>query len=204
MPLQEHFKVDMKKILANPQSVIKGKNYRITVLSPLLIRFEYSTTGEFEDRPTELVSNRNFPVVNYEKKEDTKYLTNKTEYYTVTYQKEQPFMGSKVSPDQYLRVELNDTDKYWYMNHPEVRNFGGTTYMLDGADGKAKFGKGLYSTDGFTSIDDSNSLIYNQDGSLGKRNDKRIDIYVFMYKRDFGAALRDYFTLTGFPALVPR
>lgn len=204
MPLQEHFKIDMKKVLPNPQSVIKGKTYRITILSPLLIRFEYSTNGEFEDRPTELVANRNFPVVQFEKKEDTKYLTVKTDYFTITYLKEQSYIGSKVSPDQNLRVELNDTDKYWYMNHPEVRNFGGTTYMLDGADGKAKFGKGLYSTDGFTSIDDSNSLIYNADGSLGKRTDKRIDVYVFMYKRDFGAALRDYFTLTGFPALVPR
>ena len=204
MPLQEHFKIDYKKVLPNPQSVIKGKTYRITILSPLLIRFEYSTTGEFEDRPTELVLNRNFPVVKYEKNEDAKFLTVKTDYFTITYQKEQSFVGSKVSPDQNLRVDLNDTDKYWYFNHPEVRNFGGTTYMLDGADGNAKFGKGLYSTDGFTSIDDSNSLIYNQDGSLGKRNDKRIDTYLFMYKRDFGAALRDYFTLTGFPPLVPR
>ena len=204
MALQEHFKMDYKKILPNSASVIKGKTYRITILSPLLVRLEHSLTGEFEDRPTELVMNRNFPPVKFEKKEDDKYLTVKTEYFTITYQKEQPLTGSKVSPDQYLRIDLNDTDKYWFVNHPEVRNFGGTTFSLDGADGKARFGKGLYSTDGFTSIDDSNSLIYNEDGSLGKRNDKRLDIYVFMYKRDFGAALRDYFTLTGFPPLLPR
>ena len=204
MALQEHFKMDYKNILPSSQSVIRGKTYRFTILSPLLIRIEHSLTGEFEDRPTELVMNRKFPTVKYEKKEDNKYLTIKTEYFTLTYQKEQPLAGSKVSPDQFLRIDLNDTDKYWYVNHPEVRNFGGTTYSLDGADGKVRFGKGLYSTDGFTSIDDSTSLIYNEDGSLGKRNDKRTDIYVFMYKRDFGAALRDYFTLTGFPPLIPR
>ena len=204
MALQEHFKMDYKNILPSSQSVIRGKTYRFTILSPLLIRIEHSLTGEFEDRPTELVMNRKFPTVKYEKKEDNKYLTIKTEYFTLTYQKEQPLAGSKVSPDQFLRIDLNDTDKYWYVNHPEVRNFGGTTYSLDGADGKVRFGKGLYSTDGFTSIDDSTSLIYNEDGSLGKRNDKRTDIYVFMYKRDFGAALRDYFTLTGFPPLTPR
>ena len=204
MALQEHFKMDYKKILPNSDSVIKGKTYRITVLSPLLVRLEYSQTGEFEDRPTELVMNRNFPAVKFEQKEDSKYLTITTDYFNLTYQKEMPFAGSKVSPDQNLRIELTETDKYWYMNHPEVRNYGGTSFSLDGADGKAKYGKGLYSTDGFTSIDDSNSLIFNQDGSLGKRNDARTDIYVFMYKRDFGAALRDYFTLTGFPPLVPR
>lgn len=202
--LQEHFRMHYDRILPNPNHIMKGSKYRITVLSDLLVRLEYSESGLFEDRPTELVMNRKYPVVKFEKKEDAKFLTIKTSYFTLTYQKEMPFIGSKVSPDQYLRIDLNGTDKYWYFNHPEVRNFRGTTYSLDGADGKAKYGKGLYSTDGFVSLDDSRTLIFNEDGTLGKRSDKRIDTYVFMYKRDFGACLRDYFTLTGYPPLVPR
>lgn len=202
--LQSHFKMDYAKILPSENMIIKGAKYRITVLSDILIRLEYSETGLFEDRPTELVMNRNFKPVNFEKHEDGKYVTIKTAYFNLTYQKEMPFIGPKVSPDQYLRIDLNNTDKYWYFNHPEVRNFGGTFYSLDGADGRARYGKGLYSTDGFTSLDDSNSLIFNEDGTLGKRNDKRIDTYVFMYRRDFGAALKDYFTLTGYPPLIPR
>lgn len=202
--LQEHFKMDYARILPNQNHVIKGNKFRITILSELLVRLEYSENGLFEDRPTELVMNRKFPVVKFEKKEDGKYITIKTSYFTITYQKEMPFVGSKVSPDQYLRIDLNGTDKYWFFNHPEVRNFKGTTFSLDGADGKAKYGKGLYSTDGFVSLDDSKTLIFNEDGTLGKRTDKRIDTYVFMYRRDFGACLRDYFTLTGFPPLVPR
>ncbi len=202
--LQEHFKMNYKRILANANHIVKGNKFRITVLSELLVRLEYSETGLFEDRPTELVMNRKFPVCQFEKKEDNKYVTIKTSYFTLTYQKEMPFVGSKVSPDQYLRIDLNGTDKYWFFNHPEVRNFGGSTFSLDGADGNAKYGRGLYSTDGFVSLDDSKTLIFNEDGTLGKRSDKRIDTYVFMYKRDFGAALRDYFTLTGYPPLIPR
>lgn len=202
--LQSHFKMNYAVILPNQNHVIKGNKFRITILSDLLVRLEYSENGLFEDRPTELVMNRKFPVVKFEKKEDEKYLTIKTSYFTITYQKEMPFVGSKVSPDQYLRIDLNGTDKYWFFNHPEVRNFKGTTFSLDGADGKAKYGKGLYSTDGFVSLDDSRTLIFNEDGTLGKRTDKRIDTYVFMYKRDFGACLRDYFTLTGYPPLIPR
>ena len=98
--LQEHFKMDYKRILPNANHVIKGNKYRITVLSDLLVRLEYSETGAFEDRPTELVMNRKFPVANFEKKEDNKFLTIKTSYFTLTYQKEMPFIGSKVSPDQ--------------------------------------------------------------------------------------------------------
>ena len=202
--LQKHFKMDYKNILPLTNSIVRGQKYRITILSDLLVRFEYSEQGLFEDSPTELVINRKFPKVEYELKEDDKYVFIKTSYFTITYQKDMPFIGSKTSPDQYLRVELNNTDKIWYFNHPEVRNFRGTAYSLDGADGKVKYGKGLYSTDGFVSLDDSKSLIFNEDGSLGKRNDRRLDTYVFMYRRDFGACLRDYFKLTGYPPLIPR
>ena len=144
--LQEHFKVDYKSILPLTNSIIRGKKFRITVLSELLIRLEYSETGLFEDRPTELVQTRNFPEVKYEKKEDSTYVTIETSYFQLTYRKEFPFAGPKMSPDQNLRINLKNTDKFWYFNHPEVRNFGGTSFSLDGADGNVRFNKGLYST----------------------------------------------------------
>ena len=202
--LQSHFKMNYQSIKPKEDCIIRGKKYRITILSEILVRLEYSETGAFEDRPTELVMNRNFSNTKFDKKEDEKYLTIKTPYFTLTYQKEMPYIGSKVTPDQYLRIDLNNTDKYWYFNHPEVRNFKGTSFSLDGSDGKCHYGKSLYSTDGFVSLDDSKSLIFNEDGSLGKRTDKRIDTYIFMYRRNFGLCLKDYFTLTGFPPLIPR
>lgn len=64
--------------------------------------------------------------------------------------------------------------------------------------------KGLYSLDGFASFDDSSSLIINEDGTLGNRPKDSIDIYVFMYDRDYKQALLDYFKLTGTPELIPR
>ena len=202
--LQEHFQMDYKKILPPVNSIIKGKKFRITILSELLIRLEYSETGEFEDRPTELVMSRKFPPVKFEAKDDNTFLMISTSYFNLSYRKEMPFESSKMSPDANLKIELTNTDKVWYYKHPEVRNFGGTAFSLDGANGKVKSTKGLYSVDGFVSLDDSNSLIFNEDGSLGKRSDTRIDTYVFMYRRDFGACLKDYFTLTGYPPLIPR
>ena len=202
--LQDHFKLDYKKILPNVSNIIQGKKYRITVLSELLVRLEYSETGEFEDRPTELVQTRKFPSIKFDKKEDNNYLYITTSYFKLYYRKEFPFLGTKMSPEQNLKIELTNTDKYWYFNHPEVRNFGTVGYSLEGKVGSPKYEKGLYSVDGFVSLDDSKSLIFNEDGSLGKRTDTRIDTYVFMYRRDFGACLKDYFTLTGYPPLIPR
>ena len=45
------------------EAVVRGENYRITILTPRLFRLEYSEDGVFEDRPTQCVLNREFPPV---------------------------------------------------------------------------------------------------------------------------------------------
>lgn len=185
-------------------AMIIGEKYRITILSDILVRLEYSETGTFENRPTELIKFRRFSVPKFLRKEDSQYLVITTPYFKLEYRKNKPFYGSKASPDQNLKISLINTDKFWYFGHPEARNFKGTSFSLDNADGNVSYTKGLYSTDGLVSIDDSENLIFNKDGSLGRRSDQRIDTYVFLYRKDFGFCLRDYFKLTGKPAFIPR
>lgn len=204
MAISERFKIDYENAKSNDELIIKGENYRFTILSEILVRIEYCIDGTFEDRPTEFVRNRNFSRPNFTKHEDENFLVIETDYFKLQYTKNKPFIGNKLAPDQYFKVELKQTDKMWYFSHPEIRNFKTIDYSLDGANGNPMLKKGLYSTDGFVSIDDSYSLIFNPDGTLGKRNDKRIDLYLFMYRKDFGSCLRDYFKLTGKPALIPR
>ena len=203
--LDERFSIpNYDKSTSLSDAIIQGKRYRITLLSDVLVRLEYSENGEFENRPTEQVIFRAFNVPRYTKQEDKNFLILTTKYFKLEYQKEMPFIGSKISPDQYLKINLNNSDKFWYFNAAEARNFKGTAYSLDNVDGEVNYKQGLYSTDGFVSIDDSKSLILNKDGSYSKRNDNRIDTYVFLYRKDFGYCLRDYFKLTGMPALIPR
>ena len=185
-------------------SVLKGDKYRITILSERLLRLEYSPDGRFLDEKTEFAINRDFPDVEYKIQQDQQFLMVSTSYFTLTYKKEAPFEGSKISPDGNFKVVLNGTDKYWYVNHPEARNFGGSAISLDANGVNTKLLKGLYSTDGFASIDDSDSLIYDSEGFLKRQENKHTDIYLFMYRRDFGLCLKDYFELTGKPALIPR
>lgn len=203
--LKEHFKINnYEQIASLKDAIVQGPKYRFTILSDILVRIEYSEKGTFEDRPTEFAINRRFEIPKFFKKEDENFLVITTKYYKIEYQKNKPFVGSKMAPDQFLKISLVNTDKIWYFGSPEARNFKGTSFSLDDTDGVVSYQKGLYSTDGFVSIDDSNTLIYNKDGSLGKRSDKRIDTYVFLYRKDFGFCLRDYFKLTGKPALLPR
>lgn len=41
-------------------NVVSGEHYRISMLTTALVRLEYSENGEFEDRPTQMVVNRDF------------------------------------------------------------------------------------------------------------------------------------------------
>ena len=202
--IDEHFKVNYANAKAKDNAIFKGEKYRITLLSERLIRFEYSEEGIFYDGLTERVINRNFITPEYQVKEDNKYLEISTKYFKLTYAKEKPFAASKMAPDANLKVLLQNTDKMWYFNHPEARNFRGTAMSLDENSAKTGLYKGLYSTDGFASIDDSTSLLLNENGTLTPPTTKRVDTYLFIYRRDFGLCLRDYFTLTGRPSLIPR
>jgi len=201
--LDTHFKIDYNNSISNPKATFKGEKYRITILTERLIRFEYDTNGTFFDHPTELARFRNFPVPEFQVEEDDKNLVIQTKYFVLQYMKEKPFIGPKYAPDQFLKVGLMNSDKIWYFGHAEARNFGGTKVSLDKGI-KEPFEKGLYSTDGFASIDDSKNLVFMEDGFLVKPTAKRIDTYLFIYRRDFGLCLKDYFTLTGYPPMIPR
>ena len=187
------------------QNVFKGNNYRITVLTDRLIRFEYNVGGEFLDWPTEFAINRNFPEVTLRHEEDSKYLELESKYFALLYQKEKPFLGPKYAPDINLKVVLKDTDRVWYYNHPEARNYKSTAFEIDGEHpSRTKLIRGLFSLDGFASVDDSESLIIMQDKTVFKPKTRRVDTYLFIYKNDFGLCLRDYFTLTGASPMIPR
>ncbi len=198
------FSVDYDNCKTNEKSIIVGKKYRFTVLTERLIRLEYNEEGIFEDRPTEFALNRNFPLCQFTVKEDAGFLQISTKYFNLEYQKEKHFLGTKVFPGAYLRVTLNNSDRSWYYNHPEVRNYGGSNVSLDDFSGSLKLDNGLYSSDGFASIDDSYSMVLNENGIFEARTTKGIDIYLFVYRKDFGLCLSDYYKLTTLPDLIPR
>lgn len=201
--LGDSFKLDLNKAISNNECVYKGAKYRITVLTERLVRLEYNESGVFVDNPTELVWYRNFNKPEFTVQETNKILNITTKYFTLTYIKNKNFNGGKVTPSKNLKITLNDTDKVWYYNHPEVRNYDASVFSLKDTNDK-KLKKSLYSLDGFATIDDSNSNIILENGSFKERENKGIDIYVFLYNKDFYYCLNDYFMITGYPPLIPR
>ena len=202
--LGSQFEFDYSKSMANSNNIIQGNKYRFTVLSQGLIRLEYNENGIFEDRPTSFAWYRNMPFVNYIKNETDSKIEIETDYFKLSYIKERFFSGTKLNPISNLKVSLKGTDKIWYYGHPEVRNYGYPSSSIDDNDDKVVMKKGLYSTDGFATYDDSDSYIIDKNGMFIPRENKTIDIYLFMYLNNYQMCLTDYFSITGYPTLIPR
>lgn len=207
----EQFIVDYESAKVNPKCVVMGRNYRITVMTERLVRLEYNENGNFLDRPTQFAWHRDLGITDFKIKQDSKYIEITTKYFCLTYLKEKPFGSTKINPTANLKVELLGSDRVWYYGHPEVRNYGSPGLELyekkkNDKKHKAKYKKGLYSIDGFVSIDDSKSMIIEETGSVIERNSEKdnVDIYLFMYYKNFQGCLNDYYRLTGYPALIPR
>lgn len=202
--LASFFIKNSEDVCSKKDAMVIGKHYRFTVLTERLIRLEYSKDGIFEDRASSLVVFRNFEKPLYQVSQNASTLTIVTKYFTLEYQKEKSFLGNPFLKGNHLKVFLNDSNKVWYYTHPEVRNFGGSNVSLDDYQKGDKISNGLFSTDGFATIDDSSSLVLDQDRYVERTHKENIDLYLFMYRKDFGLCLRDYFRLTGYPSMIPR
>lgn len=207
-PLGKQFETDLRRVKSDTKAMVTGKKFRISIITERVVRLEYSQTGSFVDKPTQLVKNRNLGLSAFTIRQDPTMLEISTRYFKLTYVKEQPFTGSRIDPMKNLKITLvnyneKDRQRDWYYGHPEVRNMKGNISGVDLPINQT-LSKGLYSLEGFASIDDSDSFLIEPDGTLSMRNKGDIDIYVFMYDKDFREGLTDYYKITGFPELLPR
>ena len=61
-PLGKQFEIDYAKAVSDKKAVVLGSNFRISVISERIIRLEFCQTGQFNDRPTQLVKKRNIAL----------------------------------------------------------------------------------------------------------------------------------------------
>lgn len=160
--------------MARKESIIQGENYRITVLTESLLRLEYSRDGSFEDRATQTVLNRDFPVPVFKVSETEGELKIFTSALELTYNK-QEFAPNGL----FIKVtggKSNETN--WHYKDP-VKDLGGTARTLDEADGAIPLESGVVSRNGFTIVDDSRSMAVTEDGWVDLRPEGSIDLYFF-------------------------
>ena len=202
--LGPQFLLPSNTLKAKKEAIFAGKKYRITILTESLVRIEYNEDGVFEDRATQLVLFRDFNKPQFAVKEDDGFLAISTKYFSLNYEKNKPMTSGGVFGGQSLNIKLKDSDYTWFLGKHEARVFNASATSLDA--GTINYKKGLYSVSGIRAIDDSTSMVFDQGGMLKEREVKQgtVDTYIFLYRKDFGQCLEDYFTLTGHPPLIPR
>lgn len=196
--LGPQFKINMQNLRVDPKVIIMGPKFRIQILTERLIRFEYSESGKFIDSASANVIRRNFNLPKFYIKEDENFIYIETKYMNIKYQKNAKFSEKSLSGT------IIYSKKEWFYSQKEVKNYGGTTISLDNTTKMPSLNKGLFSLDFFFTLDDSESLLLDENSNVYKRDISSKDFYLFAYSNDFNEVLRDYFTLTGYPEFIPR
>ena len=209
--------------VAYPDAVVKAGKARFTVLTPEMIRIQYSENEKFEDRATFAVVNRRLPVPKFTKENKDGFLYIKTQALTLKYK-----IGEKIEPTaktsgtQVLSISmtLNGRPVVWYPGKDDSMNLKGTTRTLDGQIGDNKrqeMENGLLSRSGWAIIDESprtrrgdGSTTFafegQQDGIewVAEPVDKdAIDWYFMGYGHQYKKALGDYIKIAGRQPMPP-
>lgn len=194
---------------ADARAVVTSGNARFTVLTPQLIRMEWSADGQFEDRATLTFVNRETPVPEFKVRESKSKLTITTPALTLTYLKNGKFSDKNLK----AVFKLNGKETVWTPGMKDPQNLLGTTRTLDGADGsklKEPMEQGILSRAGWSLIDDSQRHVLTPDASAweewveARPEGDRQDLYLFAYGHDYKQALADYALVAGRAPMPPK
>ncbi len=186
---------------ASAENIILWGNYRVTVLESRLFRIEQDSERLFCDEATLSVWHRDTPPVPYRTKKQSNHLIITTEDVTLCLDKQ--FDRS------YLLVEGK---------RRRIDNRGnllGTFRTLDECNGKwwchyltkhhvMKMENGVLSKTGVAVMDDTTTPCLLQNGMPAERRETGIDLYIFAFGRDYRAALRALYRITGATPIIPR
>ena len=118
--------------VANPEAVVTEGMVRFTVLTPEMIRVEYSPLKQFEDRATFTVVNRNLPVPHFTKSEDDEFLYINTDKLKLRYRKgTNPYFEPNPPGNLNITMALNGRPVTWFPGQGDGKNLKGTCRTLD-------------------------------------------------------------------------
>ena len=221
-PLKQAVGEQQNNPVANPGAMVTAGKARFTVLTPEMIRIQYSERSLFEDRATFAVVNRRLTVPQFTKEEKDGYLYIKTSALTLKYKIGERIVASssRMAPVLTINMQLNGRTVLWYPGKEDELNLKGTTRTLDGQIGDNKrqeLEKGLLSRAGWSVIDESprtrrgdGSTTFAFDGQqdgiewVAEPVDKdAVDLYFLGYGHQYKKALGDYIKIAGRQPMPP-
>ncbi|KAJ5288241.1 hypothetical protein N7478_003927 [Penicillium angulare] len=187
--------------VANPDAIISAGKHRFTVLTDGLLRYEWAEDNQFEDRASVLAINRQLPVPEFRVIEDQQALQILTSRFHLSYDK-QAFSANGLSA--VIKGNYGPHVSVWRYG-AQASNLGGTTRTLDEADGRVPLEPGVISRQGFATLDDSTSMLFDDHQWVTTRLPGiRVDGYLFAYGHDYRQAIQAFYLLSGPQPLLPR
>ncbi len=186
--------------IADQRNIIQRGKARFSILKSRLIRMEYDPEEKFEDGASQIFWYRNQPYVNFNVSEQGGFLTIETDDLILKYKLGEEFHY------RHLEITSKYANFYWRYGDPDYTNLGGTYRTLDRANGEVDLEKGLLSRAGWSLVDDSETLVFDETVWLHPRNCHSLykDLYFLGYGHDYLSAIKEYQDISGKPGLVPR
>jgi len=216
--------------VADPKAVVTVGNARFTVLTPQLIRMEWSADGKFEDHASFVFINRRLPVPKYWSRIEFQGSYHIFEIHTDALTLSYDVAGTPDANGMFnaknLRVSLkvDNRDVIWHPGDSDPENLQGTTRTLDTARGsktQEPIDQGLVSRSGWALVDDSTRPLFDSADFRFLNGEKSewpwvmerpanehpgayTDWYFFGYGHDYKQALGDFVRVAGRIPLPPR
>ena len=187
----DRFKIDCSPVAHKSHSLVRD-GVRLTVLTPCLLRVETQSKNKFCDEPTQSVWFRDFQKPEFKVNESSGTIEIKTTKANFLY---------NIKAKKMVRIKLRDGR---VVTNYKAGNLKGTCRTLDITAGVITLGDGVCSKNGVAILDDSDTLVLKEDGSILPRKYKETDEYYFAYGNDYIGATTDLYKLTGKVPLIPR
>ena len=184
---------------------IIAENVRIRMLSPTLVRLEYSPSRSFADSMTAVVLKRDWTPPEVSVRLQDGWILLSSEGMTLSYR-----AGSGPFTPGGLSIDWNTGGLAgkWAPGDTDSGNLGGISSSLDGAR-KGKLPRqlpGILSRSGFFVLDDSRTPLW--DGAaewiVARGDSGNQDWYFFAYGKDYKHVLNEYALLCGRIPMIPK
>ncbi|MGF1572316.1 MAG: TIM-barrel domain-containing protein [Sumerlaeia bacterium] len=173
---------------------------RFTVITPALIRMEYSEQETFINLPSIFAVERNAFCNEFTMVKTPERLEIQTQHMRLIYKPNgNPF--SKENLEVY--IQTTNQEIRWHPEIKQTQNLGGTISTLDQIKGPVDLGEGILSRDGWYLLNDSNGFLLQEGWVAPRPADAGTDYYLFGYGIDYKLAFASFIAISG-PVPLPR
>src|SRR5215469_2421901 len=190
-------------VIASPaQQNLVREQARFQILSPGVIRLEYSPHRKFVEAPSVTVLNRQWGAVEVRERESEGWLEISTNKMRMRYRLRS---GTFTAANLQISWSDDDGEHHWEPGDKDDKNLGGVPgdIALRVVPGNET---GPLSRNGYFVLDDSHTALWNSAGDWVEPRPETDgqDWYFFVYGRDYKSLLHDLEHLLGPIPIVPR